>query len=80
MKINNTQILLALILLTLGSYFFSEQIESSISLALLILFALLKVLLVAIYFMELKKAHMAWLMVLGLILITYTGFIFVLMG
>ena len=80
MKINNTRILLALILLTLGSYFFSEQSESSVSLALMIFFALLKVLLVAIYFMELKKAHMAWLMVLGLVLITYTGFIFALMA
>ncbi len=76
MKINNASVLFALILLTVGSYFFSEESGASGNLAFLILFVLLKVLLVVIYFMELKVAHLAWLAVLSLILIVYAGFVF----
>ncbi len=75
---NNKWILVVLVLLTVGSYLFSEQSGAFRNIGLLILFVFLKVFLVAFYFMELKKAHVAWPIVLGLIFIVYAAFIFAL--
>ncbi len=74
----NSRILLALVILTMGSYFFSESSSETWRVGFLILFAVFKVSLVVVYFMELKKAHLAWSMIFGLVLIVYTVFIFAL--
>ena len=71
----NIWILAVLILLTIGSYVFSELSGEASRVDLLIFFALLKVSLVAFYFMELKKAHRGWWMILGLVFVVYSGFL-----
>lgn len=78
MKNNNLWIFISLVILTLSSYFFSELSGETIRVELLLLFASLKVFLVAFYFMELKKAHFAWVIIMGLVLIVFTGSIFAL--
>lgn len=78
MEHTNSRILLALILLTIGSFFFSESSSETWRVGFLILFALFKVCLVVVYFMELKKAHLAWSMIFGLVLLVYAAFIFAL--
>ena len=76
MRKNNLIIFVALILLTFGSFFFSEQSGETVRVNYLLLFAFLKVSLVAFYFMELKKAHRGWTVILGLVLVAYVVFIF----
>jgi len=71
----NSWILLALILLTISSYFFSGPAEGAWQSGLILLFTLVKISLLVLYFMELQKAHYAWLLILGLVLVIYVGFI-----
>ncbi len=74
---NNLLVFISLVLLTMGSFFFSEQSEEVSNVKLLLLFASIKVFLVAFYFMELKKAHLGWIIIACLILIVFSGFIIV---
>ena len=57
------------------NYFLPDKFDKSTILILLILFTLVKVILVAIQFMELKKAHPMWLVLVGFALLLYGGFI-----
>ena len=63
--------------LTLSSYFFSDQSGGDSTTGLLLFFAVLKVCLIALYFMELKKAHFGWMSVLGVVLGVYFVFVLV---
>lgn len=53
----------------------SKAVEETWLGGLILLLTWVEVALVVLYFMELRKAHLAWLMILGLILIIYSGFI-----
>ena len=65
----------ALILLTISSYLFSERNGGVTVLVMLLLFTLLKIGLVAFQFMELKKAHAAWILMLGFVITVYAGIV-----
>jgi hypothetical protein len=61
-----------LILLTTASYLFSERNGAITVLVMLLLFTVVKIGLVAFQFMELKKAHVAWIMMLGFVIAVYS--------
>jgi len=61
----------ALILLTTASYLFSERNGGVAVVTFILLFTVIKVGLVAFQFMELKKANIAWICMLGFVIIVY---------
>jgi len=74
MKNRNLSILTLLILLTLGSFIFSRYNDEFG--VMLFLVTVVKVMLVILFFMEMRKAHFAWIGVLGLVMMVYLIFIF----
>ncbi len=64
-----------LILLTFTSYLLSNQVMRTAFVYILTLLTMLKVLLVAFQYMELKKAHRAWLSIILVVLVVYGGVI-----
>ncbi len=73
MKINNLTIWAFLVVFTSSNYFLSQKFAEKSLLIALIIFTLVKVFLVVWQFMEMKKAHPAWLMMITLILIIFAG-------
>ncbi|HFA49965.1 MAG TPA: hypothetical protein ENJ95_13235 [Bacteroidetes bacterium] len=62
-----------LVLLTSASYFFSDSNGAKYSLYIIIILTLVKVFLVALQYMEMKKANRAWLFILAFVLVVYAG-------
>ena len=71
MKNKNFWTWAVLILLTTASYLFSERNGGATVLVMLLLFTVVKIGLVAFQFMELKKAHAAWILMLGFVIAVY---------
>lgn len=64
-----------LMILTTASYLFSERDGGVTVLIVLLLFTVIKIGLVAFQFMELKKAHVAWIWMLGFVITVYGGIV-----
>jgi hypothetical protein len=81
-NMNNKNILTwaALMILTTMSYLFSERNGGSTVLAIILLFTFVKIALVAWQYMELKKAHKAWMLILGFVIASYGIIIFAING
>jgi uncharacterized membrane protein len=72
---SNIRAWVTLVVLSSLNYFLPDKFDKNAILILLILFILVKVILVALQFMELKKAHPMWLVLVGFALLLYGGFI-----
>ena len=74
MRNKNIIIWIALLALTSVNYFLPGYLSENGLMMLIILLTITKVMLVAYQFMELKKAHAAWVFMLFFILVLYGGF------
>jgi len=75
MRLNNFHILIALIILTIVTAYFS--LKNVIFIILLLAF--IKFILVTFYFMELKKAHSFWKVSIVLFLSLFLGIIYLIL-
>ena len=64
---------IVLISLTFTGFFISGNFDKNTFLILLVTLTLAKSLTILFQYMELKKAHLAWPIILGLILLVYAG-------
>ena len=62
---------IVLVLITLFSFFISDRSGPHMALIFLVMLAIVKVILLTTQYMELKKAHFAWLSVVVIILSAY---------
>ena len=62
---------IVLVTLTIGSYLMSAQPSQQLFVAMLSITAVVKVFLVAMIFMDMRKANPAWLWILGAIMLTF---------